>query len=262
MKRILELMVVAAIAFVALKDCDPSNAGQYVEEGKDIIEEGSDILESGKEILDNKLYDIQDEVVFDEEFDLLTEDVEMQQIGDSTPRDISVSLAGGNFAVKASPDDKCYITCVSIDKVQAYVKDGVLNVHALKASDIVNVMDITLYIPTATRFGNFTVSLGAGFIDLGSVSADSMDIHVGAGSIEGNLDFTSSLKLNCNMGNISVTLPGTADDYSYKLSVTAGQATIGENSYTGVSHETVGEGDGKPVEVDVAMGNITVSFTE
>ena len=64
------------------------------------------------------------------------------------------------------------------------------------------------------------------------------------------------------MGNISVTLGTNKEAYDYLVSVTAGIASIGDEDFTGVSRKLIDNGAGRRIEVDVAMGNITLDFTE
>ena len=219
------------------------------------------LVENGKEIIDNTIYDVEAISVFDERFEVISGDLERRKITENPVNDINVITAGCSFYIRNSEDDFCYIEGKEIEKLQIYEEGGVAYVHALKNSNVTDSMEINLYLP-ARCFGKAEVDLGAGYVDIGSLVASNITLNVGAGSIEGNVFPTEGMKLNCDMGNITVTAAGNKEAYDYLVSVTAGAATIGDQEFNGVSREFVDNEAGKKIELDVAVGNITLLFSE
>ena len=248
MKRYLRLFPLIIAAGILCTGCDLSDTDALVE--------------NGKEIIDNTFYNIGDVTVFDERFEILSGDVERRIITENPVNDISVTTAGCSFNIKDSGDDFCYIEGKEIEKLQIYEENGVAYVHALKNSNVTDSMEINLYIPFGKCFGKAEVDLGAGYVGIGSLVARDIELNVGAGSLDGNVFPTEGMKLNCDMGNISVTAAGNKEAYDYLVSVTAGAASIADEEFNGVSREFVDNKAGKKIELDVAVGNISLNFTE
>lgn len=220
------------------------------------------LVENGKEIIDNTIYNIADVAVFDDRFEILSGDVERRRITENPVNDINVTTAGCTFNIKDSGDDFCYIEGKEIEKLQIYEEGGVAYVHALKNSNVTDTMEIDLFIPFGKCFGKAEIDLGAGVVNIGSLVAGDILLNVGAGSIEGNVFPTEGMKLNCDMGNISVTAAGNKEAYDYLVSVTAGAASIADEEFNGVSRQFVDNKAGKKIELDVAVGNISLDFAE
>lgn len=220
------------------------------------------LVENGKEIIDNTIYDLADITVFDERFEILSGDVERRQITENPVNDITVTTGGCTFNILNSGDENIYIEGEKIEKLQAYEEGGVAYIHALKNSNITDSMVINLYIPFGKCFNKAEIDLGAGFVDIGSLTAGEINVNVGAGSVEGDVFPTEGMKLNCDMGNISLTAAGNKEAYDYLVSVTAGAASIDDENFNGVSREFVDNKAGRKIEVDVSVGNVTLNFAE
>ena len=131
------------------------------------------------------------------------------------------------------------------------------------------------------RAKEISLSVGAGQISLDDLQTDSLEVSVGLGQIElkkavmGTLDaevgvgeFVAAGILNgdadveCSMGNVTLTLEGSLRDYNYELSKAMGNVTLGNSSSSGFSSgKYVDNGANKTIDVDCAMGNVTVQFT-
>ena len=226
------------------------------------IEDTDALVENGKEIIDNTIYDIADISVFDERYEVLSGDVERRLITENPVNDISVTTAGCTFNIKDSGDEFCYIEGKKVEKLQIYEEGGVAYVHALKNSNVTDSMEIDLYIPFGKCFNKAEIDLGAGYVDIGSLTAGEITLKVGAGSIEGNVFPTEGMKLNCDMGNMTLTAAGNKEAYDYLVSVTAGATSIADEGFNGVSREFVDNKAGKKIEIDVSVGNVTLNFAE
>lgn len=254
-KKIIGAVIVIALIGGYFVGCDLNDSDEIVENSKDV-------LESGKEFLENTVYDISGESVFDDRFEILSGDIEKRQITANNVSDIRVISGGCAFTIATSDDEYFYIEGESVEKLQAYEESGRLIVHAIKNSNLAYNMKVTLYIPGGKTFNKAEIDLGAGFVEINSLLSNDISLSAGAGSIDGSVLPNSSMSLNCDMGNISVTLGTNKEAYDYLVSVTAGIASIGDEDFTGVSRKLIDNGAGRRIEVDVAMGNITLDFTE
>lgn len=127
-----------------------------------------------------------------------------------------------------------------------------------------------------------SLSVGAGQVSLDDLLTDSLEVDLGLGQIElneavmGKLDaeigmgeFVAAGTLNgdanveCSMGNVSLTLEGSLRDFNYELSKALGNVTLGNSSSSGFASEKyMDNGADKTIEVDCAMGNVSVRFTK
>lgn len=160
---------------------------------------------------------------------------------------------------------------------------------------------IVLYVPEGTYFDEaeievgagrlefdglqareVSLSVGAGQVSLDDLLTDSLEVDLGLGQIElneavmGKLDaeigmgeFVAAGTLNgdanveCSMGNVSLTLEGSLRDFNYELSKALGNVTLGNSSSSGFASEKyMDNGADKTIEVDCAMGNVSVRFTK
>lgn len=160
---------------------------------------------------------------------------------------------------------------------------------------------ITLYVPKDFRFREVDVEMGAGVMQLSDLYAsesislqvgagqividdiqgNEIDLEIGAGEIElkgmevwgelsaevgmGNLEVSGSVMgdahIECAMGNVSLGLAGSEQNYNYSLECAMGNIDIGNRSYSGLAKEmSINNNAGVTVEIECAMGNVTVSF--
>lgn len=107
------------------------------------------------------------------------------------------------------------------------------------------------------------VSVGAGQIELSEMHVDVLDAEIGMGELVGNGSIQKRAKLECSMGNMELTLAGRQQDFNYRLEVSAGNLTLGPNSYSGLGREKgIENGADKDMDIDCSMGNVTILFKE
>lgn len=141
----------------------------------------------------------------------------------------------------------------------------------------------TLYIaiPGNEQFETFAAELGAGQLELDGISASDLSLDVGAGritaenfrtdyletdcgagQIELQGDVRKEAEIECGLGSITYMLPGEQSDYDYELSWGAGQVTLGNDLYSGISRKAkINNGSGRLIKADCGMGNIDIQFS-
>lgn len=159
---------------------------------------------------------------------------------------------------------------------------------------------ITLYVPKNFSFGTVDVEIGAGVLEfseplagdyisleagagqivIDDIIANTVELEVGAGEIElknmevaelnaeigmGNLEASGTVQadahIECAMGNVDLTLAGGEKNYNYTVECAMGNIDIGSRSYSGLAKEmSIDNGAEATIELECAMGNITVSF--
>ncbi len=127
-----------------------------------------------------------------------------------------------------------------------------------------------------------SLEAGAGQLELSNLKADSLEAYVGFGQMEikraavgtmyaeiGMGEFTAAAELNgdatveCGMGNVDLKLEGSQQDFNYELSRAMGNLTLGRYSSSGLASEKfIDNHVDKTIDVECAMGNITILFTE
>jgi hypothetical protein len=124
--------------------------------------------------------------------------------------------------------------------------------------------------------------VGAGEITAAEVSAQEMEVYVGAGKMEidrmdvssflakvgmGELEakgrLTGSGSIDCTMGKVSLILEGSRTAYDYRITGTMGKITVDGESYTGVSKtEEIDNGAGRRLELGGSLGEVSLTFYE
>lgn len=109
---------------------------------------------------------------------------------------------------------------------------------------------------------DLTVSVGLGQIELNRAVMGTLDAEVGMGEFVAAGALNGDADVECSMGNVSLTLDGSLRDFNYELSKAMGNVTLGGTSSSGFSSEKyVDNGAGKTIDVDCAVGNVSVLFT-
>ena len=71
----------------------------------------------------------------------------------------------------------------------------------------------------------------------------------------------SDLELDCDTGQLSITVAGEEQDYNYDLECGIGSIDIGGSSYSGLSSShSVGNGAARTISADCGMGAISLRF--
>lgn len=113
------------------------------------------------------------------------------------------------------------------------------------------------------RVGELGISVGAGQMKLSGMQVDVLDAEVGMGELVCDGSIQRSASLECGMGNIELTLAGKQQDFNYQLEMAAGNLTLGASSYSGLAQERdIQNGADKNIEIECAMGNVTILFSE
>ena len=126
------------------------------------------------------------------------------------------------------------------------------------------------------------LEVGAGQIDTSKIICDTLDISVGMGEVlvkdmqvgtlqaevgMGHLSMEGSVEekadVECSMGSMELKLEGSQKDFDYDLECGMGNLVLGEDSFSGLSSERfIDNGAGKKMNVECAMGEVEISFTE
>ena len=108
------------------------------------------------------------------------------------------------------------------------------------------------------------IEVDMGELTLGRCDVQTLDLSVGAGSAAISAGaITRGGKLECDMGEISLTLDGAAADYDYEIDCSMGEVHMDGFSSEGLGvQRSIQNGAGRLLELDCGMGSITVSHLE
>lgn len=222
-------------------------------------------------------------------------------------RNLSLTLGAGSLVVreKNTNDGMVDIYIQGQGGCDYLVKNGTLYVEGFKGiktigTDLVENV-ITLVFPAGTSFDEVDIEVGAGRMEIVSLSAREIDAAVGAGeliidstdagdlSIEigaGRLEaygisakdasltvsmgeciyegiVSGDLDAECDMGNMEFRLEGDEKDFNYEIECAAGNIKIGEASYTALASERkINNGCHRNIEIECSMGNVEIEFTK
>ena len=132
------------------------------------------------------------------------------------------------------------------------------------------------------RTGDASLQIGGGEVDVDGITCNKLYGSIGAGELNfdhaavqdgnfavgvGALDYSGSigdkLTADCSMGEADFHLTGGESDFNYKVSIAAGDVTIGSQSFSGIGVDrTIDNQAEKSMELNCAMGSLSVDFEE
>lgn len=249
---------------------------------------------------EEELFDVDDQVIFDEHQEIIQGNGEKKLLGLPTSY-LDINVGGGTFLVCPSEDENMYVQAEDTSKMQCYIQDDTLYLKALKkGSDWKNKgCKVILYLPANARFEKVDANLGAGILEWDTLCATQTTLQVGAGRITvkqlqaeecqmkvgageivteqmnvanlevkvgmGNAELAGSIRENvdadCSMGSIEMSLLGNQTDYNYDLQAAMGNVSIAGQEYSGLATEKYMDNDAdKDINVKCAMGNVDINF--
>lgn len=189
--------------------------------------------------------------------------------------------------------------CDYLLKGDTFYVEGFKGIKTLGSDLAENV--ITMVIPSDMNFEEIDVEIGAGVMEISSLRTREMDAEIGAGELlingmetedfsaeigagrieasqmvsrdvsitvsmgEGLYEGTASgnIDLECDMGNLELTLNEREKDFNYEIESGVGSIKIGGSEFTGLAMERkVDNGARRECDVECAVGNIAIRFQE
>ncbi len=90
-----------------------------------------------------------------------------------------------------------------------------------------------------------------------------MEVELGMGNAEISGKATGLIDADCSMGNLTMHLAGSEDDYGFEVDCDMGDVRVGSHHYSGLGSSRSWNSDRKDrMEIDCEMGNITITFVE
>lgn len=107
------------------------------------------------------------------------------------------------------------------------------------------------------------LEVGAGELVIEAIRNDGiLDLDIGMGNAEINGIITGEMDLDCSMGNVTMKLAGSEEDYLYTIDCAMGNVTVGDNVYASfVGEKQWGNGE-NCFDIDCSMGSVTIIFEE
>lgn len=226
---------------------------------------------------DSVHFDINSNLMFDNNYEVLSGDVERYMVGSGITK-LDIEVGGCEVKVDKSGDDNFYAQGSNTGKFQCYEKNGTLYVKTLGTEEEwtgFNHSRINIYVPEAYLFEKIEVELGAGQLSLGEIAATEVDAEVGAGQIlidylqaerckvevgmgelivndmqvtkmdaevgMGHLllggTITGDVNAECAMGSLEMNLVGNEEDFNYMIESAVGNISIGGSDYSGLAQD-------------------------
>lgn len=169
-------------------------------------------------------------------------------------------------------------------KLKYYVEDGELKIETKKHIWGLNggkhIGTIYLFVPKDCQFEEVNFEVGAGYLYVEDILANSLEIEVGAGAAdvdsfhagEASLDcgagkITASgladweLDIDCGIGEIDLDVNAKMEEYNYYIKCGIGQVDVGDDYYSGLgAKKTIENNSGKDMNIDCGIGKVSVDF--
>ncbi len=222
----------------------------------------------------NSRYDINDQNMFDKNYDIWEKSVKKTQLSQedaSSIEELNLELGGCEFVLEESDDDFFYFAYEGTGKSQAYIKDSGVYVKVLHTGDFVmgdHNSKVTLYVPANVSLDSVKVSLGAGEMELDGLKAAQMEFALGAGEIHAEGLQAEELEVSVGAGDIEFT---DAELKDVDIQVGAGNFELAGKVSGNISGECAmgnltlklagSEGDFN-YDIECVSGNITIDNNE
>ncbi len=108
------------------------------------------------------------------------------------------------------------------------------------------------------------LDMGAGVAEFQDIAAKQVMMECSAGAVTFQGQVQNLLDVEVDAGAVEVKLPGTMEDYNYKLDVNAGGISIADQEFNGMSQEKLLQHEGAEIEIRLQCnaGGIEVDFEE
>lgn len=155
---------------------------------------------------------------------------------------MNLSMSGSQITFKKSYDGNFHVQANHIGKLQAYVEGNTFYLKSAKIGLNITLSDIVLEVPEGVSFDTIDLDVGAGSVEISELEVERLYVSVGAGDFSVDYLDADEVRLDVGAGNIDVK----DGNIGYlKGSVGAGCINV----------ESVVTGD---IDADVAMGELVV----
>ena len=230
----------------------------------------------------------------------ITEGESLTDVDIEKVQDLEIKIGGAALYILEAEDGKLSFQVEGKGKYRCYESGGVLVVEGGRDRKFSNNDEkVYLYLPKDKTFGDVSIDVGAGYIEIGAMTAEELAFSIGAGeitaeSIKGdNLKVSAGagiaqlenvniremdievgmgeccvqgyiqeeIKVECGMGNVELALTNEKEDFNYDISCAAGVIDIGGKSYSAMADDIYVDNDASgECTLECAMGNIEIAF--
>lgn len=216
--------------------------------------------------------------------------------------ELKIDIGACRLEVEEHDKDTYQVEVKNVYHLQCMNRDGVLVIGGEKDTfPNFGERRVTVYVPKGEKLDSLDISLGAGSGRVESVNAQDISIEVGAGELTGsNLtaedagisvgagsvvfhdcefkeskfdvgvgsavykgELTGDADIDCGMGNVTMKLAGEREDFNYDMECDMGRIEVDRLQYSGMGNHRREDNDAsKTMDLDCAMGNITVRFED
>lgn len=192
-------------------------------------------------------YNIDEDAWFDKDVETLNGDCTYKQLSSGTINGIVLKAAGCKVEMISSKESDFYLEFTNMKKVQAYQKDGIIIVKAMRDTEWSQEAEnsvLKLYVPDMHRLNTAEIELGAGNMHIESIDTKELKLKVEAGKLTADQIYAGNLEVDLGAGAVSIDgiEAETAD-----LSVGAGNLQM--NGAVG-----------RNLEAECAVGNLQISL--
>ncbi|MBQ7955932.1 MAG: DUF4097 family beta strand repeat protein [Lachnospiraceae bacterium] len=248
----------------------------------------------------NVVYEIDDEIMFNNSFDIITADSYSRNFEGESISALMLNLSGGEVEICEGTKEYWEVLVSGVGRFQTYVENGTLYVLGVQEGLNVEVGEVTIYVPENTSLNSAQIALGAGAMEVERLSAAELEMSVGAGEIAveklqsdkaelsvgageilvnggeigelkanvgmGAMEVEGTIKgnidANVSMGELCITVYGSErEDHNYDLSCAAGNLEVGGRDYSGVGVSMEMDNEAATTyKLDCQLGSIVLDF--
>ncbi len=173
-------------------------------------------------------------------------------------RDTELKQEPAGSVLRLYLPSKCHLEEAELELGAGSLK--IENIHAGKLKLSVEAGKLTA---EALCAETLVAALGAGMILLEQAQVQDAKLSAGAGSMVLKGQIHGDVDAECTVGGLQLHLQGDVTDFNYEVQCVAGNIQIGDEKSSGINAERcIDNGAGKRMELDCAMGNLEVSFSQ
>ena len=180
---------------------------------------------------------------------------------------IYLDLKAGNFEFRTGDSFAVDTMSAGEVKVKSYIANNTWTVEGSKTIGNNENGVVSIIIPKGFHAKKAVMKLTAGNVLVSGLSADNTKVEVGMkcgmGDIVGSCSMNGDVNVDCGMGNVTLTLTNSADNFNMSATAGMGCVDIGGTKIHGAGSKLDNNiGASHNINVKCGMGNVKIGFNE
>lgn len=108
------------------------------------------------------------------------------------------------------------------------------------------------------------MEVGAGALDIKDIHVErDTDLVLGVGNVDLEGLFLGNMSLECDVGDVTLTLDDAEEDHNYEIECSLGNVRVGSHSYTSLANEiSIDNSADSTYDIECSLGSVNLEFAK